>query len=286
METAEHDGRDVHVALTEEREGLLQRMHEWLEKPMLVLAFVWLALFVVETVWGTSALLDYAGDVIWALFFVEFAVGFLLAPRKLAYLRHNWLKAIALAAPALRLLRLVAIARVARAARATRGLRLLRLVSSINRGMGALSASMGRRGFGYVVLLTFIVLLAGAAGMYYFEQGTGGMPTYGVAVWWTAMILTTMGSEYWPKTPEGRLLCFFLALYSFTVFGYVTATLATYFVGRDAASDESDVAGGAALKALTAEVAGLRAELRALSAAAAVVPAAPANSAGEPPRRG
>ena len=32
---------------------------------------------------------------------------------------------------------------------------------------------------------------------------------------------------------EGRILCFILVLYAFSVFGYVTATLATFFVGRD-----------------------------------------------------
>ncbi len=43
-----------------------------------------------------------------------------------------------------------------------------------------------------------------------------------------------MGSDYWPRTPEGRILCLLLALYAFAVFGYVTATLASYFIGRDA----------------------------------------------------
>ena len=37
--------------------------------------------------------------------------------------------------------------------------------------------------------------------------------------------------------------CIFLALYAFTIFGYVTAALATYFVGRDADSEEAEVAG-------------------------------------------
>ncbi len=55
--------------------------------------------------------------------------------------------------------------------------------------------------------------------------------------------MTTMGSDYSPKTPEGRVLCFFLALYAFAVFGYVTATLATFFIGRDADDDEAELAG-------------------------------------------
>ena len=72
--------------------------------------------------------------------------------------------------------------------------------------------------------------------MYRFELDTGGQqgfPDYGTALWWTAMLLTTMGTDYWPQTPEGRLLCFFLALYAFAVFGYVTAAIAAYFVGID-----------------------------------------------------
>jgi len=35
----------------------------------------------------------------------------------------------------------------------------------------------------------------------------GGIDSYGTALCWTAMILTTMGSDYSPKTAEGRTLC-------------------------------------------------------------------------------
>jgi voltage-gated potassium channel len=70
----------------------------------------------------------------------------------------------------------------------------------------------------------------------------GGLRTYGDALWWTAMMITTIGSGYFPRSAEGRVLCFLLALYWFAVFGYVTATLATFFVGRDAASNESELA--------------------------------------------
>ena len=238
--------------LEEERESTLQQLQDWLEKPMLVLSFVWLALLVLELVWGLNRALFVLGQAIWLLFIAEFALSLTLAPRKLHYVRRNWLKALALLAPAFRILR---IARFARIARASRGLRLLRVVSSVNRGMNALGSAMRRRGFGYVLALTLIVTLAGSAGMYALEAEApgGGFDSYAAALWWTAMIVTTMGSEYWPKTPDGRVLCFFLALYAFAVFGYVTAALATFFIGRDAESGES---------ALKAEISALRAELR------------------------
>lgn len=251
-----------------ERQALLERLQDWLEIPMVVLAFVWLGLFIVEVVWGMSPLLQVAGNVIWILFIFEFVLGFTLAPGKLDYLKYNWLKGIALLAPALRIFRIVRILRLARLSRAagmTRGLRLLRVLSSINRGMRALGASMNRRGFGYVVILTLIVTLAGAAGMYAFESNMPdgrGLNSYGTALWWTAMIMTTMGSEYWPQTAEGRVLCFVLALYSFGVFGYVTATLASFFIGSDAENDEAELAKARSIATLHKEIAALREEIR------------------------
>ena len=106
---------------------------------------------------------------------------------------------------------------------------------------------------------------AGAAGMYAFERGSGGLDSYGDALWWTAMIMTTMGSQHWPLTAEGRLLCVFLALYAFAVFGYVTATLATFFVGRDAENDEAGLAGARQLAAIHEELTALRDDIRARS---------------------
>ena len=102
--------------------------------------------------------------------------------------------------------------------------------------------------------------------MYAFESNIpeSGITDYGSAVWWKAMVITTMGSDYFPKSPEGRILCLLLALYAFAVFGYVTATLATFFVGRDAEDPQAEVAGTKSIEALQAEIAALRAEIQTL----------------------
>ncbi len=256
----------VEEALRKERYELLQRLEHSLETPMLVLAFIWLALLVVELIWGESLWFEILGTIIWVVFILDFAVAFILAPQKVSYLKQNWLTAISLLIPALRVFRVLRVFRMFRLARVGRGLRLLRVVSSLNRGMRALGASLSRRGFGYVIALTVLVLFAGAAGMYAFEnEAPGGLKSYGEALWWTAMVLVTMGSQYWPQTMEGRLLCVFLALYAFAVFGYVTATLATFFIGRDAENDEAELAGARQLAALREEVMALRAEIRGLA---------------------
>jgi voltage-gated potassium channel len=253
------------ATLVRERWKLLQQLEDWLEIPMIILGFVWLALLVVEFIWGLIPLLEHASLIIWIIFILDFVIKFTLAPRKLVYLRQSWLTVVALAVPALRVFRLVRVFRILQAARAARGLRLVRVITSLNRGMRALSASMGRRGFGYVIIFTLVVTVAGAAAMFTFEnQISTGLTSYSEALWWTAMIMTTMGSGYWPQTPEGRVLAFLLSLYAFTIFGYVTAALATFFVGRDAESEEGEVAGVKMIEALHTEIIALRAEVRAL----------------------
>ena len=225
---------EVDQKIQSQRASLLRRLELRLDKPLALLGVAWLVLLVIELTRGLGPLLTDIGLAIWIIFLIDFGLKLVIAPAKLRYLRRNWLTAVSLAVPALRAVRAL---RFLRAARAVRGLRLLRLLSSWNRGMRALSTTMRRRGFGYVMLLTVLVLLSGAAGMYAFERGAAGprgIDDYGTALWWTAMILTTMGSEYWPRTAEGRLLCLFLAIYGFTIFGYVTATLASLFLAHDA----------------------------------------------------
>jgi voltage-gated potassium channel len=264
--TSRKQDLDEQEALDNERYELLHRLENWLETPMLILAFVWLALLMGELIWGENLSFEIIGTIIWIIFILNFAVEFTLAPRKTDYLKSNWLTAISLLVPALRLFRVVRAVRLLRLTRVGRGIRLFRVLSSLNRGMRALAANLQRRGFGYVVALTVLVVFAGAAGMYAFENGIpGGLNSYGEALWWTAMVMTTMGSQYWPVTLEGRLLCVILALYAFAVFGYVTATLATYFVGRDAEESEGELAGAGELAAVRQELTALREEIRALS---------------------
>jgi len=234
-------------AFDRERREVLQQLEDWLEMPMLLQAI---------------------GTVIWIIFILDFIFKFSLAPRKLAYLKSNWLTAIALLLPALRIFRIARFIRVLGTARATRGLNLVRVMTRTNRGMRALGASMGRRGLGYVGALTLLVTLVGAAGMYAFENNTAngeGLNNYGTALWWTAMLITTMGSQYWPQTAEGRVLCFILAVYAFAVFGYVTAAIATFFLGRDAENEEAEIAGAKSIDALHDEIKALRADIQALT---------------------
>lgn len=253
-----------------ERWRLLRSLDRFLTGPLVILSFVWIGILVLEFTGGTDARLDWLFYAIWAVFIVEVLIELLIAPSRTAYLRGNWLKVGALFVPALRVLRALTAVRFLRLAGATRSVSLIRLLTSLNRGMAALGATLDRARFGYMVVLTILVIVVGAAGMLLFEGPEGpengnGLSTYGDALWWTAMVMTTIGTDYFPVTAEGRALAWALSLFAIGVFSYVTATIASFLLGLGDARSTAyrrDEAFRVELEELRAQMAALNSRLK------------------------
>ena len=250
-----------------DRWRILARLEEWLHTPMLVLSVVWLAVVVVQLLSKSdNVLLGVVATGIYGVFIIEFAVRFMLAPDKRTFLKHNWLTLIALVVPAFRMFRVIGALRIAGG---LRGVRLIQVIYTANRSMTTLKTTLARRKFGYVVGLTLLVMFLGAAGMFYLEpvsEVRGGFTSYWDALWWTGMLLTTIGSQFWPVTPEGRLLVFVFSLFGVAVLGYLAATLASFFIGRDAQEPAAPLAGADDIQELRKEIAALREVLQAHTA--------------------
>jgi voltage-gated potassium channel len=278
--------------MTRERWELLGRVSALVERPLLILSFVWLALLILDLTRGLSGPLETLTTLIWMLFVLDFALELALAPDRRLYLRRNWLLAISLVVPALRLFRIVQALRVLGVARAAGSLSLVQMLATANRGVRSLERVLGHRGLGAIFALTTVVIFVGAAGMLSFESPTalrdsgihdvaaagGGLTNYGDALWSTAMLMTTTGAPYTPHTLEGRILTGLLALYAVAIFGYVTATVASYFVGQDRAKQDARQERAAAkveaeVTEEEGEIAALRGELAALRIQLAAVAA-------------
>lgn len=238
-----------------DRPDLLRAVEMRLEAPMVVLSFVWLALFVAEMVAGLGPVLSTTVTVIWALFIADFSFRLWLADDRIHYLRRNWLTALSLAVPALRMFRAL---RAFALLRSVRGVRVVRAAGSLNRALRALGRTFRRRAFGYVVAATAVIILVAAAVMLAFEGRSTGFETYGDTLWWAAMMVLSVGSDVWPESLEGRLVGFLLSLYGFTILGYLAATLTSFFLDRDAHDQESELAGSSELQMLRTEVKALR----------------------------
>lgn len=216
------------------REELRERLDRYLDVPLALASVLLVLLAVIELSgdvgepWrGRLALLGWA---LWALFFVEFAVKFALAPVKRIYLRRHWLDALMVLVPFLRILRVLGILRAARA------LPIFRLLVFGGRSSGATLVLLKRRRLGQLAIISALVILIGAAIGFILESGAPGsqMETFGDALWWSATTVTTVASEVYPVTAGGRILGFLLMLYAVGVFSYFIASMASVLVGSDA----------------------------------------------------
>ncbi len=253
--------REVRTVVQEERSELLEHLQALLEPAMATLGLVFLVLLLFDFAsddLGDSAQrrVDWAFQAIWAAFLLDFGLRFVVAPEKGAFLRQNWFGALSLAVPFLRPLRAL------RAARALRSIRLFRLLGGLNRGIRVVRQVTRGRQFAYVAVLTVLVALGGAVGVLYFDRDVPGaqIETLGDAVWWSAAMVTTINNEKYVVSPEARVIAILVRVYAVSVFGYITASIASYLVGKPT---PNEAPGGRPVDP-RAEIRALREELSAL----------------------
>lgn len=227
---------------------------------MLLLCFVWFLVIVAELVRGMTALLTALGTALWALLMVHFAMRLANYADRPLFLKRNWLFVLAILVPALRFFPFLQSLSWTRAVTATFGLQVLWMLASADQGLRSMSRTMGRRGAGYALTFTAVVLLAGAAGMLHFENDLPGpgIHSYPKALWWVSMQLTNIGSGYQPGSRGGEVICLGISVFAAAMFGYLTALFATVFIGRDVKAVKKEVAAAASMLALAGDVAALK----------------------------
>ena len=241
--------------------GFLKTLPRKLERPMLLLSFVWFLVIITELVNGMSPLLQSLGTLLWAVFVLYFGLRLAIVPNRSIFLKRNWLFILAILVPILRLIPFLQSYPLARALTATFGMQVIWMFASADQGLRSLRRIMGSRGTGYALTFTAVVILAGAAGMLHFEKdspGPHGIHSYPQALWWVAMQITNIGSGYQPVTLGGQLLCLGISIFAVAIFGYLTAVFAAFFIGRDAENPKSEIPSQRSIHQLSGEVALLR----------------------------
>jgi voltage-gated potassium channel len=251
-----------------ERWELLDHLEHLLEPLMIILGLIFLALLAVEYSGMALSAVDQdsindAETAIYWVFVGDFGARFVIAPDKMKFLRLNWITALSLALPFLRPLRVLQVGG------ALPPIHLVQLASGANRGLRALRLITRGRQFTYLVILSTLVTLLGASGGLYFERGQpdANIHTFRDALWWAATLITTINSDYDPVSNGGRVIGFLIRIYALSIFGYLTASIASYLIGRPVAptgpaalptAASPDVALEARLAAIEADLAGLR----------------------------
>ena len=216
-----------------------------LNLPMLLLCFVWLCILIDELVYGTSPTLSGFGTGIWILFILYFTLRLVTIANHIAFLKRNWLFVLAIIVSMLRFFPILHHLPLVRALTATFGIQVVWIFASAALGMNSLRLALGRRGAGYALALTFVVIAAGAAGMLHFEGLSAEKSmfhTYPQALWWTAMQMTNIGASASIRTMGGRMLCLCISVYAAAMFGYLTALIATFFIDREVKDQKPEIA--------------------------------------------
>lgn len=237
--------------MTEERRKRWERAAEW---PLTGLAL----LFVVGYAWPIldpelrdpwPAVCRAVAWVAWAAFAVDYVVRVSLSRHRAVFVRRHLLDLAVVALPLLRPLRL---------------LRLVTLLTVLNRYA---SSSVRGRVAVYVAGSAALVLFLGALAILDAERGRHGanIGGFGEALWWALTTVTTVGyGDQYPVTTTGRFVAGGLMLSGIALLGVVTASFATWLIEKISEVEEaSQAATRRDVRALSAEVAALREELRA-----------------------
>lgn len=216
------------------REELREKLDRYFDLPLALASIVVVLLIVIQLSGEVSEpwdrRLEMLSWALWSLFFLEFLVKFALAPVKRRYVRKHWLDVLVVLLPFLRFLRLARILRTARA------LPVFRLLIFGGRGSESTLTLLKRRRLGQLAVVSAMVVLLGAAVCFLLEADASDSPidTFGNALWWSATLITTVGSQLYPVTVGGRILGFLLMLYAIGVFSYFIGAIASVLVESDA----------------------------------------------------
>lgn len=164
---------------------------------------------------------DYS---VWVLFVLDYLARLMLADRRGVYWRRHLLDLAVIALPILRPLRL---------------LRLVMLLQALNRRA---TASLQGRIAIYVTGSTTLLIFCASLAVLDAERHRGGanITTFGTALWWAAVTVTTVGyGDHFPITGEGRLVAVGLMIGGIALLGTVTAAIATWLISRVREQDEA-----------------------------------------------
>lgn len=208
------------------REHLAALIERRLDIPMAILAVVWAALVFYELVAPADQRdeLRVAGDVLWGIFLVEFALKLVVSGHPFRYVYRHWLSVLFLALPALRTVRLFG------ALRTMRVLPAARVVGSSYRTIGTARTLLGGR-LVFLGVTTVATVVAGGQLLFLLEAGgTGGADRLADTLWWAANLAISGTYLFEPETLPGRLVALALSGYAVVVFAGLAATLGAFFL--------------------------------------------------------
>jgi voltage-gated potassium channel len=205
-------------------------MRRPLDIPVLIAAILTIPVMIIETStappqWKTAALL--ANWFVWIVFFVDLIAMTSIAHAKTRYMRAAWvdLLIVLTSFPPLTAFGVLRLLRLGRLGPVLRLLRLARLAGVVTRGGSVARNIFGKRGFAYVIVVTFFIVIGFAVAVVLIDPDIDNM---GDALWWSVVTITTVGyGDITPDSVGGRIAAGFLMFIGIGVVGVVTGLVAS-----------------------------------------------------------
>ncbi|EEZ00005.1 potassium voltage-gated channel subfamily KQT [Vibrio sp. RC586] len=208
------------------RKKLLEKVENTTETPMLVLSVIYVVVALLPDIAVLSPedleFLDGLLWIVWGVFATELLVKIFVSPKPLQYMIQNWPDVLIVAMPFLR------------------PLRFLRILLVLPKAWRQTRSVLRQKTFSFIGLTSLSTVLLSAAFVYLVEKGTPSpINSYSDALWWAMSTITTVGyGDMYPVTGFGRGVAVFLMLTGITLFGLLTASVASFFVEDDTAKKD------------------------------------------------
>jgi len=203
----------------------------------------------------SRTILEYMDAVVCMLFFGDFVVGFLRAPRKMQFMKWGWVDLVSS----------IPMLPWARAGRAVRVLRIIRIFRGVRSAKILAEFILARRGEGVLLaagLLALLLITCSSMAMLALESSPdANIKTAEDALWWAVVTITTVGyGDRFPLSSEGRVLASVVMLAGICLVGTISGLAASWFLAPRAKHQDAE------LEALRVELAALREAIRSRAA--------------------
>lgn len=231
-----------------------EKAAEW---PLTIAAILFLAAYATQILARPGGLLSALCELVlwvtWAVFLVDYVIRLTLAEHRWRWFYRHLLDLAIVVLPMLRPLRLM---------------RFFTVLAILGRGTGTM---LRGRVVLYTVGATVLTVFIAALAVLDAERGVGNIKTFGDAIWWAFVTITTVGyGDFYPVTFAGRFVAVGLMVGGLALIGVVTATLASWIVERvsDQSAAQANVASERQVEELRAELGELKDMIRELRPAA------------------
>ena len=201
------------------------QLEEWSDRPLTMLAVLLIPLllapFLFDLTAQAEAAFQDADFLVWSIFIIALAAGFIASPDRTMFLRRRWLDVLLVLIP------------LASPLRAGRSLFLVWAIAATGRALTGSRRLVARKGTAFLLGGASLVIVVAAGLIVVVEQDdpNATIHSYGDAFWWAMTTAATVGyGDKYPVTAAGRAIAVALMVLGITAFGVVTAHLAALFI--------------------------------------------------------